>query len=118
MNGPLNYYRTTHHRFQEEKGKFSNNQSAIDLLTMVPPRTDNGLMPAPRADLPVLLIIGRDDPTSNQAALGATKRLIPQVQIELIEGVGHWVMVECRDHINESIPKFLQANLPNAVPKL
>ena len=118
MNGPLNYYRTTHHRFQEEKGKFSNNQSAIDLLTMVPPRTDNGLMPAPRADLPVLLIVGKDDPTANQGALEVTKKLIPQVKIELIEGVGHWVMVECKDHINESIPRFLQSALSNVHTKL
>ena len=88
------------------------------VLTSVVLTVDGNVPQAPRSDLPVLLIIGRDDPTSNQAALGTTKRLIPQVQIELIEGVGHWVMVECRDHINESIPKFLQANLPNAVPKL
>ena len=88
------------------------------MLTCVALTVDGNVPQAPRSDLPVLLIIGRDDPTSNQAALGTTKRLIPQVQIELIEGVGHWVMVECRDHINESIPKFLQANLPNAVPKL
>ena len=102
----------------EEKSKFSNNQSAIDLLTMVPPRTDSGLMPAPRADLPVLLIVGKDDPTANQGALEVTKKLIPQVKIELIEGVGHWVMVECKDHINESIPRFLQSALSNVHTKL
>ncbi|KAM5534845.1 hypothetical protein V8D89_010792 [Ganoderma adspersum] len=95
MNGPLNYYRTTRHRFEEE--------------------TDGSVLQAPRADLPVLLIVGKDDPTSNQAALSTTRKLIPQVQIELIEGVGHWLMLECKDHISESIPQFLQANLANGV---
>ncbi|EJF62356.1 alpha/beta-hydrolase [Dichomitus squalens] len=96
MNGPLNYYRTTRYRFEEER--------------------DGTILQAPRSDLPVLLMIGKDDPTSNQAALGATKKLIPQAQIELIEGVGHWLMVECKDRINESIPRFLRAHLPDAVP--
>ncbi|KAI0353087.1 alpha/beta-hydrolase [Trametes cingulata] len=88
MNGPLNYYRTTFHRFNEEQ--------------------DGTILQAPRPDLPVLLIIGKDDPTSNQGALDITRKLIPHVQIELIEGVGHWLMVECKDHINEGIPRFLQ----------
>ncbi|RDX53844.1 alpha/beta-hydrolase [Lentinus brumalis] len=88
MNGPLNYYRTTQHRFQEEQ--------------------EGGVLPAPGADLPVLLLVGKDDPTANKGALEVTKKLIPQVKIELIDGVGHWVMVECKEHITESIPRFLQ----------
>ncbi|KAI0774517.1 alpha/beta-hydrolase [Fomes fomentarius] len=95
MNGPLNYYRTTALRFEEEK--------------------DGKLLRAPRSDLPVLLIIGKDDPTSNQGAIELTKKLIPQVQVELIDGVGHWVMVESRDYINESIPRFLQNALASEV---
>ena len=66
------------------------------------------MLSAPRPETPVLLIVGKDDPTANQAALETTRKLIPQVQIELIDGVGHWVMVECMDHINESIPQFVQ----------
>ncbi len=56
----------------------------------------------------MLLIVGKDDPTANKGALEVTKKLIPQVKIELIDGVGHWVMVECKEHITESIPRFLQ----------
>ncbi|KAI0832677.1 alpha/beta-hydrolase [Trametes gibbosa] len=88
LHGPLNYYRTTLHRFNEEQ--------------------DPTILQAPRPDLPVLLIIGKEDPTSNQAALEVTKKLIPQVQIDLIEGVGHWLMVEAKDRINETIPRFLR----------
>ena len=63
----------------------------------------------------VLLIVGADDPTSNRGALEVTRKLIPQVQIDLIEGVGHWVMVESKDHITESIPRFLQNAFANGV---
>ncbi|KAI0650493.1 alpha/beta-hydrolase [Trametes meyenii] len=87
MNGPLNYYRTTLHRFNEEQ--------------------EGPILQAPRPDLPVLLIIGKDDPTSNQGALDVTRKLVPHVQIELVDGVGHWLMVECKDHINESVSRFL-----------
>lgn len=77
--------------------------------------SDGKLLPAPRPDLPVLLIVGADDPTSNRGALEVTRKLIPQVQIDLIEGVGHWVMVESKDHITESIPRFLQNAFANGV---
>ncbi|KAI0751045.1 alpha/beta-hydrolase [Daedaleopsis nitida] len=95
MNGPLNYYRTTQLRYKEE--------------------SEGKLLPVPRSDLPVLLIVGKDDPTANQGALEVTKKLIPQAQIELINGVGHWVMVESKEFINESIPKFLRNALGEGV---
>ncbi|KAI0638423.1 alpha/beta-hydrolase [Trametes polyzona] len=95
MNGPLNYYRTTLHRFNEEQ--------------------DPSILQAPRPDLPVLLIIGKEDPTSNQGALDITRKMIPHVQIELIDGVGHWLMVECKEHINETIPRFLRNVLASDV---
>ncbi|EIW61636.1 alpha/beta-hydrolase [Trametes versicolor FP-101664 SS1] len=88
MHGPLNYYRTTLHRFNEEQ--------------------DPAILPAPRANLPVLLIIGKEDPTSNQGALDVTKKMIPHVEIELIDGVGHWLMVESKDYINKAIPRFIE----------
>ena len=72
-------------------------------------------MQTPRSDLPVLMLIGDKDPTANQRALVAMKRVIPQAQIEVIGEVGHWLMVESKDYIIESIPKFLQAHLPNGV---
>ncbi len=84
-------------------------------LTNAEFRVDGKLLRAPRSDLPVLLIIGKDDPTSNQGAIELTKKLIPQVQVELIDGVGHWVMVESRDYIGESIPRFLQTALASEV---
>ena len=70
---------------------------------------DGSLLPAPRPDLPVLLIIGKNDPTSNQGALDITRKLVPQAQIEIIEGVGHWLMVEARDYITEVVPQFARS---------
>lgn len=69
---------------------------------------DPAILPAPRANLPVLLIIGKEDPTSNQGALDVTKKMIPHVEIELIDGVGHWLMVESKDYINKAIPRFIE----------
>ncbi|KAI9000770.1 alpha/beta-hydrolase [Trametes punicea] len=89
MHAPLNYYRTTLHRFNEER--------------------DGPLLPAPRSDLPVLLIVGKSDPTSNQAGLEVTRRFIPQVHIELREGAGHWLMVEHKEYITEIVPQFLRS---------
>ena len=66
------------------------------------------LLPVPASDLPVLLIVGKEDPTSNQQALGLSKMLIPQIQIEVIDGVGHWVMVQSKDFITETVARFLQ----------
>ncbi|KAH9850827.1 alpha/beta-hydrolase [Lenzites betulinus] len=95
MHGPLNYYRTTQHRYTEE--------------------LDPTLLKAPRDDLPILMIIGKEDPTSNQAALDATRKIIPQVQIKLVDGVGHWLMVEAKDLITEAIPRFVQTALDSGV---
>lgn len=69
---------------------------------------DGTLLPVPSSDLPVLLVVGKSDPTSNQNALKMNEKLIPQIQIELIEGVGHWVMVQSKDFITERVIRFLQ----------
>ena len=104
MHGPLNYYRTTLHRYNEEHGKFNEFPFVRSLTSFVV--ADGSLLPAPRPDLPVLLIIGKNDPTSNQGALDITRKLVPHAQIELIDGVGHWLMVEARDYITEVVPQF------------
>lgn len=109
MHAPLNYYRTTLHRFNEEQGEFA---APFHRGTCSPwgvRHADPTILQAPRPDLPVLLIIGKDDPTSNQGALDVTRKMIPQVQIELIDGVGHWLMIECKDYINEAIPRFVRS---------
>ena len=70
--------------------------------------SDGKLLPAPRPDLPVLLIVGADDPTSNRGALEVTRKLIPQVQIDLIEGAGHWVQQEQAGEVVKQIKRFLE----------
>ncbi|KAH9943211.1 alpha/beta-hydrolase [Epithele typhae] len=90
MNGPFNYYRTWRLRWQEE--------------------LDEAMLRVPPPDLPILLIIGASDPTSNQAIIGFNKQLMPHMQVELIERVGHWVMVQSKDFIAAAIPRFLSAS--------
>ncbi|CDO73788.1 hypothetical protein BN946_scf185015.g117 [Trametes cinnabarina] len=93
MHAPLNYYRTTLHRFREEQGELFGYDAILQ---------------APRPDLPVLLIVGKNDPTSNQAALDVTRKLIPHVRIELLDGAGHWLMVERKEYVTEIVPQFVR----------
>lgn len=69
---------------------------------------DGALLPVPPSDVPVILIVGKEDPTSNQAALGMNKMLIPHIQIEVIERAGHWIMVQSKDFVTETVARFLQ----------
>ena len=113
MNGPLNYYRTTRLRFDEEHSQYTCRPRYTLILTSL--SQGGTLLPVPSPDLPVLLIVGKEDPTSNQAALGMNKMLIPQIQIEVLEGVGHWVMVQSKDLIIEGVARFLQGAGLNSV---
>lgn len=88
MHAPLNYYRTTRLRFDEE------NAASLPL--------------APPATLPVLYIGGTRDPTARLELVARTKPLVPRLQDEYLEGKGHWLMVEARDVITERVPAWLR----------
>ncbi|OCH87502.1 alpha/beta-hydrolase [Obba rivulosa] len=88
MQGPLNYYRTTRLRFDEEQ--------AANLPFNL------------SASLPVLYIGGTRDPTARLELVSRTKPLAPRLQDEYLEGKGHWIMVEAQIAITERIPAWLQ----------
>ncbi|KZT24573.1 alpha/beta-hydrolase [Neolentinus lepideus HHB14362 ss-1] len=85
MHGPLSYYRTSKIRFDEEK--------AANLSSSLHP------------DLSVLFIWGTRDPTSK--ALMAQKGQVAKLDEVAIEEKGHWLMVEAREMVTESVMKWL-----------
>jgi soluble epoxide hydrolase/lipid-phosphate phosphatase len=87
MVGPLNYYRTTRFRYDEELGLPS-----ADL----------------RPDLPYLFIWGTKDPTAVPSAIAKSRKYIPRYQDIALEGRRHWLMVEAKHEITESIIKWLE----------
>ncbi|PFH51333.1 hypothetical protein AMATHDRAFT_191653 [Amanita thiersii Skay4041] len=88
MEGPLNYYRTSKHRYDEEL--------AADLPSNL------------RADLPVLFIWGTADATTTPFLIEKSHKFISRLQDVALEGKGHWVMIEARDEVTEIIANWLQ----------
>ncbi|KAF8806317.1 epoxide hydrolase [Phlegmacium glaucopus] len=86
MSGPLNYYRTSKFRHDEEFG-----------------------LPADlRSDLPFLFIWGTKDATATPFVIDKSKKFISRYQDIALEGRGHWLMVEAKDEITENIVKWLE----------
>jgi soluble epoxide hydrolase/lipid-phosphate phosphatase len=67
-----------------------------------------GLSADLRSDLPYLLIWGTKDPTALPFAITKSRNYIPRYQDIALEGRGHWLMVEAKDEITESIIKWLE----------
>ncbi|KAF9535124.1 Alpha/Beta hydrolase protein [Crepidotus variabilis] len=88
MRGPLNYYRTTKLRFDEEK--------AANLPSHL------------RDDLPFLFIYGTEDGTVVKPVLEKSKKFIKRYQEIVLEGRGHWLMVEAKDEFTEKIASWLE----------
>jgi len=86
MFGPLNYYRTSKFRYDEEIG----------------------LPDELRSDIPFLFIWGTKDATALPFAIVKSKKFISRYQDIALEGRGHWLMVEAKDEITENIMKWLE----------
>ncbi|KAJ8503365.1 hypothetical protein ONZ45_g10924 [Pleurotus djamor] len=89
MNGPLNYYRTWLHRFNEEK--------------------EAKLSPKLREDLPVLFFWGTKDPTCASIVIEKAHKFIANLQDVAIEGKGHWLMVEAKETVTEQVLRWLES---------
>jgi len=87
MVGPLSYYRTTKVRFEEEQ--------AAQLPSNLSP------------GLPVLLLYGTEDPTCLEAQIPTSHELIPRLQVERLEGVGHWLTIEAKDLVASKVLEWL-----------
>ncbi|KAL9713099.1 hypothetical protein Ac2012v2_004340 [Leucoagaricus gongylophorus] len=88
MNGPLNYYRTTKRRHEEELAA--------------------GLPSNLRPDLPVLFIWGTKDVTATPAAIRNAGKFVPRLQDITLEERGHWIMVEAKDEVTRRISDWLK----------
>ncbi|KAI0057544.1 alpha/beta-hydrolase [Artomyces pyxidatus] len=100
IKGPLSYYRTLQFRYEEEKAA--------------------NLPDSLRADLPVLLIWGLKDATASPAALKRAKQCVPRLTTVPLERVGHWVMLEAKEKVTDTVLLWLEelALAPRAGTKL
>ncbi|RXW25452.1 hypothetical protein EST38_g443 [Candolleomyces aberdarensis] len=101
MHGPLNYYRTSQCRHEEE------------LAARLPA--------ALSADLPYLFIWGTHDPTATPFVINKARKFISKYQDIAIEGRGHWLMVEAKDEVTKHISEWLEhltCSHPREVSKL
>ncbi|KAI0316203.1 hypothetical protein OF83DRAFT_1128276, partial [Amylostereum chailletii] len=100
MNGPLNYYRTTKFRFDEE--------IAATLPSKLPD------------DLNVLLIWGSKDLTTPPERVEIMKSQVTQLELQRLDGVGHWVMQEAKEEVTGKVLEWLGkiGLLPHASTKL
>ncbi|KAF8499980.1 alpha/beta-hydrolase [Gautieria morchelliformis] len=89
MNGPLNYYRTTKYRFDEE--------AAGELPTRLP------------ASLPVLFLWGDRDGTCSPSQVERMHQHVPSLRVVRIPGKGHWLMADSADVVADSVAKFVNA---------
>ncbi|KAF5333153.1 hypothetical protein D9611_002715 [Ephemerocybe angulata] len=101
MHGPLNYYRTSLHRHEEER--------------------DASLPAELRSDLSYLFIWGTKDPTATPFVISKAQKFIKNYRDIAIEGRGHWLMVEAKDEITQHVSNWLQeltCSLPKRATKL
>ncbi|KAG6856776.1 hypothetical protein H0H87_000744 [Tephrocybe sp. NHM501043] len=88
MNGPLNYYRTSKHRHEEEE--------RAKLPSTLPP------------NLPVLFMWGTKDATATPFVINKSRKFINKLQDVAFEGRGHWLMVEAKEEITNKVVSWLQ----------
>ena len=55
----------------------------------------------------MITIIGDRDPTKNQVALDSTRKAVPQTKIVILEGVGHWLMIEAKEAVIKELTGWL-----------
>ncbi|KAF9480679.1 epoxide hydrolase [Pholiota conissans] len=89
MFGPLNYYRTSKLRHDEELAY--------------------GLDSHLREDLPVLFMWGTKDLTATPFVISKSRKFISKYQDVALEGRGHWVMVEAKDEVTDIIGNWLES---------
>ena len=65
------------------------------------------------ADLPVLFVWGKLDPTTVVPLIAKSRKFIPRLQDIALEGVGHWVMVEARDEVTDIVATWLRGMASN-----
>ena len=108
MVGPLNYYRTSRFRYDEELGKERESHGFLFTASLINYCLHAGLSPNLRPDLPYLFIWGTKDPTALPSVIPKSREYIPRYQDIALEGRHHWLMIEAKDEITERIVKWLE----------
>ncbi|KAH8831138.1 alpha/beta-hydrolase [Flagelloscypha sp. PMI_526] len=90
MTGPLNYYRTTLPRSEED-------QELAATFTGIP------------ASLPVLWVGGDKDPVASPKAVEAMKALIANLEVVWLSNKGHWITAEAGDVVAKKVLEFASA---------
>ncbi|KAF5321645.1 hypothetical protein D9619_000575 [Psilocybe cf. subviscida] len=101
MFGPLNYYRTSKFRHDEELAA--------------------GLGANLREDLPVLFLWGTKDRTAVPFVIAKSRKFIGRYQDFALEDRGHWLMVEAKNDVTITIANWLEnltCNRPDRQGKL
>ncbi|KAF5358998.1 hypothetical protein D9758_004882 [Tetrapyrgos nigripes] len=90
MKQPLNYYRTSLYRFEEEK--------AASLPSHL------------REDLPVLFIWGTKDTTCTASVISKSHKFVSRLQVVALEDFGHWILIEdkARDQVTKTTLEWLE----------
>jgi soluble epoxide hydrolase/lipid-phosphate phosphatase len=61
-----------------------------------------------RPDLPFLFLWGTRDSTATPFVIAKSSKFIPRYQAVALEGRGHWLMVEAKDEITNTIINWLE----------
>lgn len=105
MQGPLNYYRTSQYRHEEELGKAHRPTFFVLGSSHLPAAGLSGQFPA---DLPFLFMWGTKDPTVTEFVISKSRKFIPRYQDLAIEGKGHWLMLEAPEVITNQVIQWLE----------
>jgi len=88
MAGPLMYYKTVKHRFEEEK--------ATQLPSHLPP------------SLPVIFFNPMSDPTCTQKHVELMDKFVPSLEVVNLKDTGHWLMLEQREAVTDGVIRFVE----------
>jgi soluble epoxide hydrolase/lipid-phosphate phosphatase len=109
MNGPLNYYRTTKHRFDEEGQHFW--QCLMFGLLITGNYTVGQLPTTLPKSIPVLFLWGDDDQTCSPFLVGRLKDYVPSLRVIQVFGKGHWLMLQSPDVVASCVAEFVRSAL-------
>jgi len=87
MHGPLNYYRTTEFRYNEESTANLNSNLSDDLS--------------------VLYLWGTLDIVVATSDIDKAKNFIKLFQVVTLEGRGHWLMIEAKNEVTDRIADWI-----------
>ncbi|KAG8843554.1 hypothetical protein FRB96_003917 [Tulasnella sp. 330] len=93
IDKPLNYYRSTPYRYEQEQGKFSFAMNHLDLI--IP------------ATVPILFMVPTGERIVNAEVIENTRPFVPSMEVVRPEGA-HYIMLEKGDEVAQIIGDWLE----------